>query len=159
MYALYCGDIFYVKSLVKVCAPCGTYQKLGHLVGKNKVLRSHFFLPDLDSTCCKGDSPVICNHGPAESFLKNQQMIKNVENQKIISSVLPANIKGPVTLRRMAPTYANVWEIPQVVLPANIKGPVTLRRMAPTYANVWEIPQVGWYTLSYVKIPPNFVHA
>ena len=35
---------------------------------------------------------------------------------------------------------------------SNIKGPVTLRRIAPTYADVWKIQQVRWYTLSTLEI-------
>ena len=36
------------------------------------------------------------------------------------------------------------------------KGSVTLRLIAPTYADVWKIQQVRWYTLSMLEI--SFKH-
>ena len=36
------------------------------------------------------------------------------------------------------------------------KGPVTLRRIAPTYADIWKIQQERWYTLSTLEI--SFKH-
>ena len=33
-----------------------------------------------------------------------------------------------------------------------LKGPVTLRRIAPTYADVCKIQLVRWYTLSTLEI-------
>ena len=58
-----------------------------------------------------------------------------------------------IYLSLLSTYYLNIFNYGQIILNKHLfKGPVTLRRIAPTYADVWKIQQVRWYTLSTLEI-------